>query len=206
MPSTTGCRQGRASRLWASFPSAASPRSVSVAGGRLLRSAVRRKSERCCGCSVADAPGYSGHRSPSRCGPYCQGERTLDGSTGTALTGCVRLQCQGWRVGGRAVIGVGSSLTDRLRLILDTRVLCLGLLAGAEARLFLTSPLLVRAAVLTRSSPMKKRSSGPSTWISQRAPRCKEVPRPARYQGQGLSECADPSSTAWCARVPKTRG
>jgi hypothetical protein len=30
--------------------------------GPFLRSAVRRASGRCCGCSVADAPGCSGHR------------------------------------------------------------------------------------------------------------------------------------------------
>jgi hypothetical protein len=38
-------------------------------GGRSLRPAVRRASERCCGCSVADAPGCSGQRSSSRCAP-----------------------------------------------------------------------------------------------------------------------------------------
>ena len=38
----------------------------------------------------------------ARC-PYCQSKRTLDGSTGTALTRCVRLQqCQSSALVGRA--------------------------------------------------------------------------------------------------------
>jgi hypothetical protein len=62
------------------------PHAVSGAGGRFLRSAVRRVRamlwlfcRRCAGI----------FKSPvivALC-PYCQSERTLDGSTGTALTG-----------------------------------------------------------------------------------------------------------------------